>query len=81
MTIHRPTEEQIRARAYQIHLQRGGEPGHEQDDWLQAEYELIQLPTEEIADLEPPRTEDGRPHTKSVVHVVRAAVVLVGAAF
>lgn len=81
MTIHRPTEEQIRARAYQIHLERGREPGHEQDDWLQAEYELMQLPTEEIAELEPPRVGDDRTNNKSVVHVVRTALVLVGAGF
>ena len=81
MTIHRPTEEQIRARAYQIHVGRGGESGHEHDDWLQAEYELMQLPTEEIAELEPPRVEDGRINNKSVVHVVRSALFLVGAGF
>ena len=79
MKTHRPTEEQIRARAYQIHLERGQESGHEHDDWLQAEYELMQLPTEEIADLESPRVGDGRSNNKSVVHVVRTALVLVGA--
>jgi hypothetical protein len=35
-----PTHEQIRARAYQIFLARGGTPGHEIDDWLLAEIEL-----------------------------------------
>lgn len=33
-------EESIRCRAYEICLERGGEPGHELDDWLQAEREL-----------------------------------------
>ena len=32
--------EEIRLRAYEIHLQRGGFPGNEVDDWLQAEREL-----------------------------------------
>jgi Protein of unknown function (DUF2934) len=32
--------EEIRVRAYEIHLQRGGFPGNEVDDWLQAEREL-----------------------------------------
>jgi hypothetical protein len=32
--------EEIRLRAYEIHLQRGGFPGNEADDWLQAEREL-----------------------------------------
>jgi hypothetical protein len=33
-------EESIRGRAYEICLERGGEPGHDLDDWLQAEREL-----------------------------------------
>lgn len=35
-----PTEEDIRARAYQMYLERGGEPGMDFDDWLKAEREL-----------------------------------------
>lgn len=37
-----PTEDQIRQRAYEIHQARGGAPGQELDDWLQAERELKQ---------------------------------------
>jgi hypothetical protein len=33
-------DEEIRRRAYEIYLERGEEPGHELDDWLQAEREL-----------------------------------------
>ena len=33
-------EQEIRIRAYEIYLQREGQPGHELDDWLQAECEL-----------------------------------------
>ena len=33
-------EQQIRNRAYEIYLQRGGQPGYELEDWLQAEREL-----------------------------------------
>jgi hypothetical protein len=33
-------DEEIRRRAYEIYLERGGQPGGELDDWLQAEYEL-----------------------------------------
>lgn len=33
-------EEEIRLRAYDIYLQRGGQPGYELEDWLQAEREL-----------------------------------------
>ena len=33
-------EQEIRIRAYEFYLERGGEPGRELDDWLQAEREL-----------------------------------------
>jgi hypothetical protein len=33
-------EENIRRRAYEIYLERGGEPGHDLEHWLQAEREL-----------------------------------------
>jgi hypothetical protein len=32
--------ERIAARAYELYLQRGGGPGRETDDWLEAEREL-----------------------------------------
>jgi hypothetical protein len=32
--------ERIAARAYELYLQRGGEPGRETEDWLEAEREL-----------------------------------------
>ena len=35
-----PSCEEIRLRAYEIYLERGGLPGDELDDWLQAEREL-----------------------------------------
>ena len=34
------TEEDIRARAYEIYLERNGQPGDPVEDWLQAEAEL-----------------------------------------
>jgi len=39
-TASRPTEQQIASRAHQIFLERGGTPGCDLDDWLQAEREL-----------------------------------------
>ena len=36
-----PTEAEISARAYELYLRRGSVPGHEVDDWLQAEAELV----------------------------------------
>jgi hypothetical protein len=33
-------QEQIRRRAHELYEQRGRDPGHELDDWLQAESEV-----------------------------------------
>ena len=38
------TEEQIRLRAYEIYLERGGSDGNDADDWLRAERELRGTP-------------------------------------
>jgi hypothetical protein len=35
--------EKIRLRAYQFYVERGGQPGLDLDDWLQAERELGQV--------------------------------------
>jgi len=35
-----PHLEETRIRAYEIYMERGGQPGHHLDDWLQAEREL-----------------------------------------
>jgi hypothetical protein len=35
-----PRLEDIRIRAYEIYLERGGQSGHDLDDWIQAEREL-----------------------------------------
>lgn len=37
----RPTDEQIRSRAYEKFRNRNGEPGDAVTDWLQAERELV----------------------------------------
>jgi len=37
-----PSVEEIRQRAYEIHLERGGVHGRDQEDWLQAEQDLAQ---------------------------------------
>jgi hypothetical protein len=80
MQVKRPTETQIRARAYEIFLERGGQPGHDVDDWLQAEYELMQLPIAKIAGLAPPKIKGSQGCKKSVIHVVHAALAMVAAA-
>jgi hypothetical protein len=35
-----PLEERIRARAFELYVDRGNESGSELDDWLQAEEEI-----------------------------------------
>lgn len=61
--LRSPTSEQIQKRAYEIHLARGGVPGRELDDWLQAERELkaevSQLPEEDPAGLDKPLPPHG----------------------
>ena len=37
-----PTEDQVRARAYEIYLARGGRDGNAESDWYQAERDLRQ---------------------------------------
>jgi hypothetical protein len=36
-----PTHEEIEARAYQIYIERGRGDGHDLEDWLQGERELL----------------------------------------
>jgi Protein of unknown function (DUF2934) len=48
-----PTQEEIALRAYQIYLQRGGVPGNEFEDWMQAERQLL--------------GENGKPRRKATV--------------
>ena len=38
--VNSAREQEIRRRAYEIYLERGEQPGHDLDDWLQAEREL-----------------------------------------
>jgi hypothetical protein len=73
MKFNRPTEEQIRSRAYEIFLQSGSQPGHDLDNWLQAEYELMQLPIHKLAELEPTKTKPGKVSKASLINLVHAA--------
>jgi hypothetical protein len=43
------SENDIARRAYDLYLARGGEPGHDVDDWLQAERELQASPRSRTA--------------------------------
>jgi len=50
---YQPSQEEIALRAYLIYLQRGGAPGNEFEDWMQAERELL--------------GENGKPRRKATV--------------
>jgi len=73
VSVTQPTQAQIAARAYELYVQRGRQDGYEMDDWLQAEYELMQMPMEKIAEMDAPKAKD-RKH-RSLVNVVRAAMM------
>ena len=68
-----PTEVEIRQRAQELFLTRGGRPGREIDDWLQAEYELTQLPVSRLAKLATPKPKRAK---LAVAQVVQAALLL-----
>jgi hypothetical protein len=38
---NQPTQEEIALRAYHIYLERGGMPGNELEDWIEAERQLV----------------------------------------
>ena len=60
MMFNRPTEEQIRSRAREIFVQHGSQPGHDVDNWLQAENEQMPWLVRKVAELEPPKAKQGK---------------------
>ena len=70
-----PTEVEIRQRALEIFLARGGRPGHAIDDWLQAEYELAQLPLAHLAKLATPKSKRAN---LAVAEMVKVALLVGG---
>jgi len=73
VSVTLPTHAEIAARAYALYVQRGRIEGYDKDDWLQAEYELMQLPVDKIAELDTPHAKDKK--HRSLVDVVRLAVM------
>lgn len=41
VVVVEPTDEEIRLRAYHRYLERGGTPGSEADDWIEARKDLL----------------------------------------
>jgi len=73
VSVTLPSHAQIAARAYELYVQRGRLDGYEVDDWLQAEYELMQLPVEKIAELDAPKDKDKK--HRSLINAVRSALM------
>ena len=40
--VQQPSDDEVRRRAFEIHVERGGLRGYDLDDWLEAEKELTQ---------------------------------------
>ncbi|MES2309522.1 MAG: DUF2934 domain-containing protein [Verrucomicrobiota bacterium] len=72
-TLSYPPEARITQRAHQIYLENGSPSGRDLDHWLQAEYELAQMPIEELAKI-PIRGIRKRNKRKSVVELIRGIV-------
>ena len=75
----RPSRDAIAKRAHEIYCARGSRPGQEKDDWLQAEYELLQLPLREIAALPTPGPVTGK-KAKAAAMGASALILLVQSA-
>ena len=75
-----PTPDQIAVRAYELFLQRGWLHGHDVDDWLQAEYELMQLPVRKIVESAPPQPRKRKTTQSALVSAIHAAMILGAAA-
>jgi hypothetical protein len=72
MMLLRPTHSDLTGRAYAIYRRNGSKPGHEKDDWLQAEYELLRQPLRLLAALKPSRTQPGISRIRTLTDLVRA---------
>lgn len=76
MKLQHPTDQEIRNHAAQIFVQNGCVPGHDVDNWLQAEYELMQLPVHKIAELAPVKVKRGAAIRAPLVFLIHAALLL-----
>ena len=76
LELRPPSFEAVAQRAYEIYLSRGCQPGRDKDDWLQAEYEVLQMPIRQIATLSmPPATAGTKKNSARAVQA--SALVMV----
>jgi hypothetical protein len=69
-----PTPQEIAQRAHEIYVANGYHDGHDVDDWLQAEYELLAQPIRVLATLKAPRRSRTAAWSQSVVALVQAVL-------
>ena len=74
--LRQPTHAEIAERAYQIYVASGRKSGHDEDNWLQAEYELMKQPVAELVKISERKPSRIPASVKLLVGVVQAAIVL-----
>ncbi len=65
-----PSESTIAERAYEIYLENNCQDGYALDHWLQAEYELMQLPLAALASL-PKKPGKSRRRSQSIIEIAQ----------
>ena len=76
MSARELTHEKIAERAYEIYLSNGCQPGHELDDWLQAQYELLQQPVRELVDTRPSVNSRVTAGAALLIGVIQSALLI-----
>ena len=70
------THAQIAERAHQIYLANGCQAGRAQDDWLQAQYELLAQPVRKLAAISPRKISPIPMNVQLLIGAVHGALLL-----
>ena len=68
VATNQPTREEIALRAYHIYLQRGGIPGNEVEDWIEAEHQLAGVNGKATENGKVAENGNGKPRRKPKVN-------------
>ena len=68
VATNQPTREEIALRAYQIYLERGGMPGSEVEDWIEAEHQLAGVNGKATENGKVAENGNGKPRRKPKVN-------------
>lgn len=74
MNLIHATHDQVARRAYEIYVANGRRDGHDLDDWLQAEYELLAQPVRVLARMKPQPLHRQAPWCGAIIALVQALV-------